>query len=105
MSFYKSLLNRFILPFGDKLFSGNYLKYLDYWKAYDGKSESELEIIQNDALAKILEHSTTHVPFYKQQKLKKLTDFPILTKTVLRNSANELVSGLHDISKLDKHYF
>jgi hypothetical protein len=54
MTVYNSLLKRLILPVGDKLFGGNYLKYISDWKQYDGLSEKELKTIQEKKLKKLL---------------------------------------------------
>lgn len=104
MPLYNSLLKRVILPLGDAIFGGNYLKFIKKWKVLDNKSETELDDIQQNALDKILEYTIKHVPYYKNQNSKKLKDFPVLTKSILRESVNELVSELHDVSKLDKHH-
>jgi len=104
MSFYKPLLKHLILPIGDMFFGGSYLKHIAGWKALDGKSEVELDAIQNESLEKILNHAIKNVPYYKNQKSKRIENFPILTKSILRDSVNELVSDLHNIKKLDKHH-
>lgn len=98
------MLKHFILPIGDGFFGGNYLKYLKQWQDYDRKSEAELRTIQDQNLKDILDYSKKHVPYYKNSSAKSLTDFPILTKSILRDSISELVSDEFNIQDLDKHH-
>jgi phenylacetate-CoA ligase len=104
MAFFNSLLKHIILPIGDALVSGNYLKYIREWKLYDTKSHEEHNAIQHQNLEQILRHAIASVPHYANQKSTNLTDFPILTKSILREHTNALVSKSHDISALDKHH-
>ncbi|MBR9758306.1 MAG: hypothetical protein GYB39_09485 [Algicola sp.] len=104
MAFYKSLLKHLILPLGNTIYGGHYLRYLKAWKAFDNMSEPELEAIQKKRLDHILEHAVKTVPFYKDVAYESLSDFPILTKALLRAHKNELVSNLFDIKTLDQHY-
>ena len=104
MPFYNTLLKHLILPIGDVIFSGSYLKYLKQWQDYDGKSESELKSIQEKNLNAILNYSKKHVPYYKNLNIQNLGDFPVLTKQILRNSSHDLVSDEFKIQDLDKHH-
>jgi len=105
MTLYNSLLKRLILPIGDKLFGGNYLKYISDWKRYDRLSEKELQTIQEEGLQKILDYAVNNVPFYNAFKAdKKLSSFPILTKDLLRQNVKELISNSYDIQTLDKNH-
>lgn len=104
MSIYNLFLKDFVLPIGDAFFGSYYMKYLKKWKYLDGLSEKELETIQSEKLKKILNHAIHTVPFYKSQSYKSLTDFPILTKDILRNHKEELISSEYNIEKLDKHH-
>ncbi len=104
MSFYNTLLKRLILPLGDAFYGGKYLNYLNSWTSYDGKSEIELEAIQKEKLDTILRYAKSHVPFYKNIYGESLYAFPILTKTILRDSKTDLVSSEFNIDELDKHH-
>lgn len=104
MAFYNALLKHLILPIGDAMASGNYLKYIKQWQAHDLRSRAELEKIQAENLQSILDHAIANIPFYTNQKSADLADFPILTKSLLRAHTQDLVSTVHDISKLDKHH-
>lgn len=104
MDFYITFLNRLILPLGDFIVSGAYLKNLKLWRSYDECSEMELAEIQKRKLNKILEHASKHVPFYRGRNAATLDNFPILTKDMLRSHATDLISDTYNISKLDKHH-
>lgn len=104
MHFYKWFLNKIILPLGSVVFSGNYLKHIKEWKRLDLKKTTELEALQSKKLAEILNHAKTTVPYYKHLKAKSLTDFPILTKNILRNKVEDLISDTYKIKDLDKHH-
>ena len=51
---YASFVRRVVLPLGDVIFGGNYLKSLKKWNEYDTLSESELRAIQEEKLQQIL---------------------------------------------------
>lgn len=104
MTFYNALLKQLILPFGDMFFGGTYLKHLKSWKTYDTKSELELKAIQEQNLTAILDYAKTHVPYYKNCDAKSISEFPILTKTILRDTTHNLISDEFDIKDLDKHF-
>ena len=105
MTLYNYLLKHLILPIGDTFFGGNYLNHISKWKYYDSLSEDALNKIQTDKLESILSYATKHVPFYKSlPNLKTLQTFPILTKDILRQHTEELVSENHTIESLDKNH-
>lgn len=105
MTLYVSILKCLILPIGDLLFGGSYLKYISKWKDYDALSEEELQKIQDEKLQKILSYTTKKVPFYSSYKGKKdLNKFPILTKDLLRQHTESLISNEYDIQSLDKNH-
>ena len=104
MSFYNTILKGVILPIGDAFYGGKYLNYLKLWTTFDSKTEAELNAIQKENLDAILQYAKTHVPYYKHIKGESLLDFPILTKTILRESKTDLVSSEFNIESLDKHH-
>lgn len=104
MRFYNWLLNSLVLPIGDTLLGGNYLKNIKQWQGFDKKSEAELEAIQQDRLQNMLSHAIENVPYYNNISAADITCFPILTKSILRAHTQDLVSKTHDISKLVKHH-
>lgn len=108
MAPYKHILKSIILPIGDKLTGGHYLKYIKLWKHYDSLSESELQKIQENALQSTLVNAQKHVPFYSNIELnpdlscyENLSKFPILTKDVLRHDIDLLISNTYRKNKLN----
>lgn len=108
---YSRILRNTVLPMGDLIFRGNYLKTLKQWNEFDKLSEKELLKIQENELEKTLKYTIEKVPYYKghqynpsispQENLKK---FPILTKEILRNPENELVSVDFNKKNLRKNF-
>ncbi|NRA91757.1 MAG: hypothetical protein HRU26_03575, partial [Psychroserpens sp.] len=101
---YHWFLNRFILPLGDFLVGGNYLKYLKSWQKFDKTSEKDLKDIQASRLKDILKSAIENVPFYAKVQGPNIEAFPILTKDLLRYHSSELVSRNETISQLKKHH-
>ena len=104
MSFYKSLLNAIVLPIGNTLIGGHYLKNINAWRKFDSLSERDLHELQKQRLDKILNYARKHVPYYIDKNLSSIDTFPILTKSILRKNINELVSDEYDIDDLDAHH-
>lgn len=104
MSFYNTALENLILPIGDRFFSGSYLKHLKSWEGLETKSAIELEEIQQQNLKEILSYAKIHIPYYKNISANNLSDFPILTKSILRDCKSDLISSEFDINTLDKHH-
>src|SRR5690554_2541544 len=103
MHMYSKFLNKIILPLGDLIFGGGYLKALKEWNEYDQLSKKELIELQNERLEKTLKYTINNVPFYNNIKynpelsaIENLKSFPILTKEILRNSTNNLISKEFD---------
>ena len=111
MSLYNSILQKIVLPIGDRLFGSSYLKYLKEWREHDKKSEEELHKIQQDKLAKILKLATEKVPYYKtlsielkENPYESLSAFPVLTKSILRSEVNNIITQGYKIDELDKNH-
>ena len=100
MYLYKTFLNRVILPIGDALFCGSYIKYINKWEVYDSKSEVELQDLQKKRLNSILNYAIKHVPFYSGLSGTNLESFPILTKDMLRGNLQKLISDEHEVADL-----
>lgn len=108
---YSTFLKNKILPLGDFLFNGNYIKTLEEWNEYDMLSESELLQIQTSELEKTLKYAIERVPFYNElhydeslSPVENLKSFPILTKDILRKHSEQLVSDEFNIRDLRKNY-
>lgn len=108
---YIKLLNNIILPIGDKAFGGDYIKHLKEWNQFDLKSSKELAEIQKKRLFKILTHAQETVPFYKNKIDKSFTDpyqtlkkLSVLSKTLLTEKREELVSNQFSVEELSKNF-
>lgn len=107
---FRNLFIKTVVSLGDKILGANYLSSLHMWNKYDTFSESKLEEIQEENLKKILLHTSTNVPYYQNYFLNKdvskitLQDFPILTKEILREQKENLVSNKHNVNNLQKNY-
>ncbi len=89
------------------IFSGNYSHHLRQWKKFDGMSADELERFQKQKLSIILKYATTKVPYYRNLNLSSeatLEDFPILTKSILREKTETLISEEFKKGKLEKNH-
>lgn len=108
---YSDFLKHIVLPLGDIFFGGNYLKTLKQWNSFDSLSENELLRIQERELEKTLKYSIKNVPYYKNLEydsslspVENLKMFPVLTKEILRNPRNHLISNEFDKNSLLKNF-
>ena len=104
---YSFFLHKIILPLGSVFFSGNYSKYLREWRRYDKMTGEDLEKIQQENLSKIIRYAQKNVPYYQNLGLSedsKIEDFPILSKSILRDHAEDLISSKHKKGNLEKNY-
>lgn len=108
---YSDFLKHIVLPLGDVFFGGNYLQTLKQWNHYDTLSEEELLHIQNKRIEETLKYAINQVPFYNnfqydssRSPIENLKRFPILTKDILRDPANQLVSNEFDKNLLHKNF-
>ena len=101
MTFYNWLLHSLLLPVGDQLFGGNYLKYIKQWQDFDKKSGVELEAIQKEKLQNILQYAKNNVPFYKNieasvslinKLVEESVDLMQFTEKSLNGSGEKLIS-------------
>ncbi len=111
MQIYSFILRHTVLPLGDIIFGGNYLKSLKKWNTYDTLPESTLLGIQKEELEKILKYAIKNVEFYKNIKydnslsaIENLREFPILIKNTLREHSQNLVSKEFKIDNLRKNF-
>lgn len=100
---YPKLLQYIILPIGSWFFGGNFSKNLRKWKAYDSLSEEALLKLQQKGLDDMLAYALEHVPFYRGLGITAstpLSEWPIITKEILREQTEELISEEYDKTKL-----
>ncbi len=104
---YQYILNSVIIPIGAILFRSKYPKYLKLWRSYDALSSADLKSLQNKNLTTILHYAKEHVPYYRSLNLKEgslLSDFPILTKDLIRKHSGDLCSNNFRKEDLEKHH-
>jgi len=108
---FRNLFTKSLIRLGDFFLGGEYISSLKKWNHYDNLSESSLAKIQSENLQKILLHTAKTVPFYQRYFAEypalhpdQLTDFPILTKELLRSQQEALVSDKYDVKTLHKNY-
>lgn len=100
-----------LIQLGDFFLGGDYISSLKQWNHYDTLSQDELAKIQVEQLQTMLLHTAKTVPFYKEYfalhselNPEKLSDYPLLTKELLRSQQEALVSSKYNVSALHKNY-
>lgn len=103
------LLEKLILPIGDKAIGGEFIHWLNKHRSLLSMSASELQEHAAEKLDAVLQHTAKNVPYYQKYFADKnidpsqvnLKDFPILEKQVIRDHIKELVTMPE--SQLIKH--
>ncbi len=100
MSPYTIGLERLLLPLGDRLLHTEFMATLRAARAMAQLPSDRLRAIQRDRLVGLLRHASTAVPHYRELGVEPdddpfiwLSRFPILTKEVLRDRTDALVSA------------
>tara|TARA_Y100001934_G_scaffold250293_1_gene312467 strand:+ start:4731 stop:6089 length:1359 start_codon:yes stop_codon:yes gene_type:complete len=98
----KSAYNFFaetMLSIGDKILSTDFTKRLDQHRAYSFMAQSDLQELQLDKLAAVLDFASSKSPYYKNLKISSDSDpeawlkrFPVLTKPILRKHSDALLT-------------
>lgn len=105
---FRNKITSFLVHIGDVFMGNLYLKTIKEWQGFDKMSEEKLIAIQKQRLEKILLHAKNTIPFYidffKNRNSNSVTDFPVLTKEILRSEKENLVSNVFKIEKLQKNY-
>ena len=112
MGFY-NILDRFILlPAADLLYGSSVHTRLKEFRRYDSMSEEQLAAIQNAKLRKLVKHCFETVPYYTRifnqlglkpediQTRADLQKLPILTKQMIRDNYQDLISTVTPSSRL-----
>jgi len=92
---YSLILNRFILPWSDKILGLSVQKELELWRKVQRLSKDQLNDIQNENLKDLLNHCSKHVPYYialakkvnynpESHPLIELKKFPLLDKRLIK---------------------
>lgn len=96
---YNRFLENFLLPIGDRIFGLNYLHYLKQYREFCQWSEEAIQELQHERLKETLFHATTNSPYYRELAIEQksnpidwLKQYPILTKTHLKEYQNDLLT-------------
>jgi phenylacetate-CoA ligase len=95
---YSKTLENIILPFGDKLEGGDFMRWLRQYRTEQWLSANELNKIQQQRLTDILNFAQANIPFYKSIESKSdnpfenIKHFPILSKTKINENLDILLA-------------
>lgn len=99
MQLYNTILENLILPLGDRLTGGSFMRQLSRLRREVRLKESQLLELQNTLLLQVLQHATTQAPFYEAYANSGgvpptdwLKQFPILDKNTLRERQVDLLT-------------
>ena len=114
MGIYNFWDNNLLLPTADRVYGSCIHARLKEFRRYDSKTEEELTAIQEEKLRKLVRHCYDHVPYYTNllhrlglkpediQTREDLQKLPILTKQIIRDNYNDLMSTDIPYSRLIK---
>lgn len=98
-NFYNTIIEEILLPSGDFVFRSRYKKNLKYLRGLVQKDEQALANYQKNQLIKLLYHAFENSPYYGKKGLTYDTDpikflktFPILTKDIIREQGQDLLT-------------
>ena len=104
MSLYSLLDRKIIIPFAEKLKGRNLTGEIQFLSSTEWLSEKDLIDLQNKKLRQLIEHCYNNVPYYKRvfddlgikpeniQTRDDLSKLPILTKSIIKENFNDLIS-------------
>lgn len=94
---YNKIIEKIVMPITDKLLNFEFMSELRTWRQMQWKSKEEIYAICLINLNRLLSHSVTNIPYYKQlgiqltsDPIKTLKSFPILTKDIINKNINIL---------------
>lgn len=92
---YNSIIENILLPIGDAINRTNYTASLRAWRRVQRMSGSALDELQKRKLTRVLNHAVENIPFYQPLKGNAgslmLKDFPMVTKTIIRENIDKLL--------------
>jgi phenylacetate-CoA ligase len=97
-SFYNHLLERVVLPTGDFVEGGEFMRWLHQYRREQWLPAEQLQQIQRERLTRVLSFARKNVPFYANvppaliDPKQDIKQFPILRKTVIKNSIEQLIT-------------
>ena len=104
MSLYSFLDLKIIIPLAEKLKSRNLTGEIRFLSSTEWLSEKDLFDLQSRKLRQLIEHCYKNVPYYKRvfddlglksgdiQTRDDLSKLPILTKSIIKENFNDLIS-------------
>ena len=95
---YTSLLEKLILPLGDRALRTAFVHHLQESRHFDTLTSLELARLQQDRLAQTLRHATRRSPYYRAlwsyderiSPQENLSALPVLTKALLRRNTDRI---------------
>ena len=86
---YKFLLENVVLRAGDFVTKSAFLSTLNLYRNYCKHSDVELQNVQEKKIERLISILKTH-PYYGKYNAKKISDFPILSKSTLNDNINSI---------------
>jgi len=107
---YKIIIN-YVIKLGDFFLGYSIFKAIKKWEVIKKKSALEISELQGENLKNTLKNAIEKVPFYKdinialtENSFNDLKKFPILTKEILRNYGDRLISTSFSKKRLIASY-
>lgn len=98
---------KYAIIIGDVFLKYSINKSIKYWKTVFNSSTNKVNELEKENLSKILAYAVNNIKYYKKNGIQlndnpyeAIKDFPILTKEILRNNENELISKKYKKEKL-----
>lgn len=99
MDAYNFLLEKIILPIGDKVTKSSVMESLVQWRNITRLSEVEISELARHNLVELLEYASGHAPYYRALNIEKQADpyqwlkrFPIMNKHDIRNNIDQILT-------------
>lgn len=95
---YKFLLEKAILPLGDRVEGGNFMHWLQQYRREQWLSAAELNRLQRQRLTQMLAFARAQTPFYADlpkaldNPFEDIKQFPILNKSTINKNIERLVT-------------
>ncbi len=98
MDLYNNIVEKIILPVGDKVLGTSFIKGLKHWRSLQYKDADSLQKLQKKALEDLLTYSTTNINYYKKINVSRCSNpyewikqFPLLTKKRIKDNLSEML--------------
>ena len=95
---YAQILEKGVLPVGDAIEGGGFMRWLRQYRNEQWLSSDELSRLQRQRIRALLEFTVKEVPYYKGTKIagetpeEMLREFPFLTKTKINEHLDSLLA-------------